>query len=889
MSEAYSPATIGRYEIVRLVGRGGMALVYEARDTTLGRRVALKVLRTDVASPLLVDRLHREAEAVARLRHPGIVTVHDVGEAGGYHFIAMDFVDGATFGDVAPALPPRRRLEALESVARAVAHAHVHGIVHRDLKPANILVESSGGRLYLTDFGLARLVDGEALTRSGSAVGTPQYMAPEQVRGEGRLIGPATDVWALGVLLYEVIEGRAPFHGPTPAVLFQALLVDDPPPLTHASRDLSAVCLKALEKEPSRRYRDAGAFADDLRRALDGEPVRARPASLTYRVTRRVRRRPVPFVLAASVLVTALAVALVVTAQNARARRTARHEAEAILRTLPPRRGAAIEALVRADHLARGVGDDDLRYRVNRRLGELALDGANYDLARLAFGACDALRPGEGLPAFADEHAQASVRRRRERILAILDDVRAGLSRACRPPDGPLLEDYVLECVQYADDQTAGLLGDALDPPARRVAPGLVWSQEERDVMTLAFRVLGRIDRDAALPPLARLLGVLRDERLLVECGEALCNTRRAEALAPLLLLRARAGADSTVWQQVTRFLPRIPRVVTGEPRTAAEWVMRGELRLDGGDLEGAAADFDHAIAADPGTAAAWGDRGVARARQGRLAEALADFDRALAIDPSLFTTRANRAKVLCDLGRHDEAIEECGRAIAIEPDQADAVITRGMARHAKGDVAGAVADFDRALEVDPRSVSARINRGNAHRERGRLAEALADYNAALELDPRSATAFLNRAVVHELSGRRPAALADLERTLELDPRCAMAYYNRGCLRQIEGRHDDAVADFDRMLAIHPDDTNGLVNRGIAHSRAGRQERAHADMTRAIEVDPRCGFAYYNRAHVRTLAGDSAGAVADYERFLKLSPDDPDAPAVRERLKRLRP
>jgi serine/threonine-protein kinase len=889
MSEAFSPATIGRYEIVRLVGRGGMALVYEARDATLGRRVALKVLRTDVASPRLVDRLHREAEAVARLRHPGIVTVHDVGEANGYHFIAMDFVDGATFGDVAPAMPPRRRLEALESVARAVAHAHAHGIVHRDLKPANVLVESANGRLYLTDFGLARLVDGEALTRSGSAVGTPQYMAPEQVRGESRLIGPATDVWALGVLLYELIEGRAPFHGPTPAVLFQALLVDDPPRLTHASRDLSAVCLKSLEKEPSRRYRDAGAFADDLRRAIDGEPVQARPASFTYRVTRRIRRRPLPFVLAASALAVAMAVAVAVTVQGARARRAAKAESEAILRALPPQRGAAIEALVRADHLARGVGDDDLRYRVSCRLGELALDGANYDLARLAFGTCDALRPGEGLPALVDEHAQASARKRRERILAILDDVRAGLSRAGRPPDGSLLEDYVLECVQYADDQTARLLGEALDRYASRAAPGVVWSQEDRDVMTLAFRVLGRIDRDAALAPLARLLGPLRDERLLVECGEALCNTRRAEALAPLLLLRARVGSDSTVWQQVTRFLPRIPRALQAEPRTAAEWVMRGELRLDGGDLDGAAADFDRAIEADAGVAAAWGDRGVARARQGRTAEALADFDRALAIDPALFMTRANRAKVLFDLGRQDEAIEECGRAIAIEPNQADAVITRGMARHAKGDHDGAVADFERALELDPRSVSARINRGNAHRVRGRLAEALADYNAALELDPRSATAFLNRAVTHELAGRRPAALADLERSLELDPRCAIAYYNRGCLRQIEGRFDDAVADFDRMLAIQPDDVSGLVNRGIAHSRAGRQEPALADLTRAITVDPRCSFAYFNRAHVRTLAGDTAGAVADYERFLKLAPDDPDAPEVRRRLKALRP
>jgi tetratricopeptide (TPR) repeat protein len=265
-----------RFEILREIGRGGTAIVYEALDPTLKRKVALKVL---TGSNL--DRLRREAEAGARLRHPNVVTVFEVGP----DYLAMELVDGQ------PGLPD---LKALLVVARAVAHAHQHGVIHRDLKPGNVIV--SADRIVLTDFGLARIEGGEALTRTGSIAGTPVYMAPEQVRGER--VSPATDVWALGVMLCEIASGRRPFEGMVTAQVYQAIQRDEP---KLPAGPAGAIAARALEKDPSKRYPDAAAFAADLEKLLAGEPVGARPPSVARTMVRKIRRNPLPALAAVAV------------------------------------------------------------------------------------------------------------------------------------------------------------------------------------------------------------------------------------------------------------------------------------------------------------------------------------------------------------------------------------------------------------------------------------------------------------------------------------------------------------------------------------------------------------------------------------------------------------
>lgn len=300
------------YEIVRWVGAGSWGTVYEARQLSLGRRVAVKVHHAGGrAEP--DDVLRREAAAVARFRHPNIVQVYDLGEVRGRAYAVMELVEGGSLAAALAARGPYPAADAarlLAAVARAVQHAHEQGIVHRDLKPANILL-ASDGTPKVTDFGLAKRLDGaSSLTPGGGLVGTACYMAPEQAGGGS--VGPAADVYALGAILHEVLTGRPPFEGADLWDVLRQVRDREPPPLPgrRVPRGIDAIRQVCLRKEPGRRYRSAGEVADDLERWLRGEPTAARPPSRLRRMWRAVPHRPL--VAVAPVAVTlALAAAVV--------------------------------------------------------------------------------------------------------------------------------------------------------------------------------------------------------------------------------------------------------------------------------------------------------------------------------------------------------------------------------------------------------------------------------------------------------------------------------------------------------------------------------------------------------------------------------------------------
>jgi predicted Ser/Thr protein kinase len=292
----FAPIVAG-YEILGELGRGGMGVVYKARHLRLNRVVAVKMLRAGDAAPDVVARLLAEAEAVARLRHPNIIQLHGVGEAEGRPFLEMEYVAGGSLADRLDGTPrpPRAMAELVEALARALHEAHRLGVVHRDVKPANVLI-AEDGTPKLTDFGLAKLLGASAnpvaMTRSGALLGTPSYMAPEQADGRTREVGPAADVHALGVLLYELLTGRRPFPGPSVVeTLEQIRSVAPTPPrslVPTLPRDLETACLKCLEKDPARRYADARTLADDLRNYLSGAPIVARPSGVLDRLARAI-------------------------------------------------------------------------------------------------------------------------------------------------------------------------------------------------------------------------------------------------------------------------------------------------------------------------------------------------------------------------------------------------------------------------------------------------------------------------------------------------------------------------------------------------------------------------------------------------------------------------
>jgi serine/threonine protein kinase len=288
---------IGRFRLGELLGQGAYGRVYRAFDPLLDRDVALKMLRFSSNDPRHVERFVREGRAAARLRHPNIVAVFESGQADGENYIASEFVPGqplaVRMASNAPAL--EQAVAWVADLAEALAYAHGEGVVHRDIKPDNIMI-GAGDRPQLMDFGLAKRVDEDnTLTTDGNPLGTPAYMSPEQARGDRKQVGPQSDQYSLGVVLYELMTGQRPFEGPPLSVIAQLATQDVPRPRViraGLSKDLEAICLKALDRDPARRYADAGALAEDLRRWLRQEPTAARPVNLLNRGLRWCRREP---------------------------------------------------------------------------------------------------------------------------------------------------------------------------------------------------------------------------------------------------------------------------------------------------------------------------------------------------------------------------------------------------------------------------------------------------------------------------------------------------------------------------------------------------------------------------------------------------------------------
>ncbi len=384
----------GDYELLEEIARGGMGVVYKARQASLNRTVALKmILMGQLAGEADVRRFHLEAEAAAKLDHPGIVPIYEVGEHEGQHYFSMGFIDGESLAQKVARGPmrPRDAAELVRQVAESVQYAHANGVIHRDLKPANVLLDSHG-RPRVTDFGLAKTTsEDRGLTATGQVMGTPSYMPPEQASGRGGEIGPAADVYSLGAILYCLVTGRPPFQASSRTDTLSHVLEREPVSPRQLNptvpRDLETIVLKCLQKDSGRRYRSARELADDLDRFLTGKPILARPVGPTERLWRWCRRNP----LVAGLTLNTFFLLLVTTAlttfsaiEKTAALRIARHE-----------RARAAVALVEAQH-ERAATQEQLWQSLSAQGRAERLAGARW-AALKALGDAAKLKPSEDL------------------------------------------------------------------------------------------------------------------------------------------------------------------------------------------------------------------------------------------------------------------------------------------------------------------------------------------------------------------------------------------------------------------------------------------------------------------------------------------------------------
>ncbi len=854
--------TLLDYEVVGELGRGGMGVVYKAWQRSLKRLVALKMLQAGSGAPQEERaRFLAEAETVARLEHPHIVRIHEVGEQGGTPFYSMAYAEGASLHrrlGGAP-LPARQAAGLVQSLARAVHFAHQRGVVHRDLKPSNVLLAGAPGAPVeqcvpkVTDFGLAKRLDVDTgQTRSGAVLGTPSYRAPEQGRGHSKAVGPAADTYALGAVLYELLTGRPPFRAATPVETILQVLCDEPVPPTRLQPtcppDLETVCLKCLEKEPARRYESAEALADDLRRFLAGEPIAARPAGARERAVKWARRHPAVAALVAVSSLAALLLVAGVVGHNIRLRvKVDEAVAEKVLAQEETRRAEqATEQAIKEKRLA------ELQSECQPLLEQAraALTRARTELTRE--------RPGRNELGEA-ENLAVRVRDRagNEPSLA---EVRAGAGR---------LLDEIGRLRKARDNYLTLFRGrdDALFHLNRQLFTGLnapeslAAARQAAEKALAPFRVASEADVGPALDDCYS-----NDEKqqIVLGCYEVLLIVAEAEA---------RSGtADRKALGRALRIVERAKKLVPSAQ--AYHWRRARYLTLLGEKDEARAARAE-AEKGPPTSPLDWFLVGSDRWLEEKdKTEALRHLRRAVHGRSDFFWARFFLAAGL-KLQQPDQAKAELTVCIDRRPDFVWSYLVRGFIHGERREFDAAEADFDEAARLTRQRPDRSaeyvllVNRGVMRARQQRYDDAESDLKKAIALLPDQFHAHLNLGSLCRERGRRDEAVRQV--TAALQPGGFRAAVGLAVPRPVPSRWDEALRHFDRAAGLREDLAMVYRERALVHRLRQDWKAALADFRQAIAHDrlrtetPRdfleCGLIHFERGDDQEAAGACTAAL----------------------------
>jgi eukaryotic-like serine/threonine-protein kinase len=809
------------YAVEAILGRGGMGVVFKARHLRLDRPVALKMMLAGAyAGPREQDRFQREAEAVARLRHPNVVQIHDVGDSDGRPYFTMEYVEGGSLAQqlAGTPQPARQAAQLAATLAGAVQAAHACGIVHRDLKPGNVLV-TADGTPKIADFGVARRLEaGAELTQSGVLVGTPSYVAPEQARGQTRAVGPAADTYALGAILYELLTGRPPFRAETAAETLLQVIHQDPAPPSRLNarvpRDLETICLKCLHKAPARRYASARELAEDLHRFLEGQPIRARPVGVAERAVKWARRRP-----AAALLVAALLVMVGAAVGSGVWLRQQEIDRRA---TKDRREGQAREAIATALKRANELRKEE-RFReavqVLTDASPHAADAGSPDLAQQL------------------KQAQADFR-----IAADLE--RARESRPLTPQGGI---DYRQQAADYQEafDRAGLRIGEDAEPVAASIRASALHEPIEAAIDDWAV-VAFLLDDGPAV------------ERLL----------RIARAADPEPHWRDRFR-DPAAWQSTDRLQELADDAFTASPPPPGYQVaLLGLLLRKKGGGTRTTLLLREACRRQPGNFWLCREMATALVAEGRLDEAAGYYRAALAVRPENAGAHAELGMVLFNTGQTDYELAELRRAVELAPDARtmQTVLVDQLA--AAGYWKEAAAACRSALEADPHNPGPPRVLGNDLWHNRRSEDAVVLLRQAIEIDPGFVAAPNDLGLLFWQTGQHEEAANAFRAVTQLTPRDAFARQRLGLELAAAGHPAEAINALQAAIALRPKEFQFHVDLGRVLRSQGRLEEAADALRQATTIAPHVGW--YDLAAVLLDQGRFVEARAATQRFLDL-------------------
>jgi tetratricopeptide (TPR) repeat protein/tRNA A-37 threonylcarbamoyl transferase component Bud32 len=902
----YDLPAIPGYEIAGELGRGGMGVVYKARHTLLNRWVALKCINHEAGASQA--RFLAEAETVARLQHPHIVQLYEIGTVGAQAYLVLELVPGKSLDVRGTPQAPDFAAQTIETLAGAVQYAHDRGVIHRDLKPDNVLM-TADGTPKLTDFGLARQLDVDSRkTRAGTVLGTPSYMAPEQAQGHIDQVGPLSDVYSLGATLYELLTGRPPFRGETALdtiLLVCAVDVIAPRQLNpQVPVDLETICLKCLEKEPARRYASARALADDLARFRTHQPILARPVGWWERTRKWAKRKPsAAAAVALAVLAGLLAVVGVGLFALFQAQRSQFLEQELAERA--------------RTQLAVQRADEQLQ------LGTAAADQGNWDDARLhATNALEALgRTPSALRGPAQtlaEHAQTQIAAR-QRQREFNRQLEEALFAAAE-----LTGQTAAEARQLTQTAAAAALQAVAGATlaAEQRLPCQVLALLLADLAPDAPTALAHLDQAERFGPATRF-GALCRVRWLRQSGAPAADIAAAQRVVDVLpatqagdhfLLGRQAGlrgdlaTAATELQLALQQQPdqawiefylsvtelrlfrheaargHLTEYLARHKQSAWGWLLRGLCAYGLGAAHFAAAEADFATAEKLGLNplaqhCLLTNRGALRLERQQIDAAIADFEAARALlphDPAAYLNLGRISEAKKDWPAAVRAYSDgLARGQAGTPAQVKLLRARANALLLLGQMELARADWAEVQRLDPHPADVQIAAGDrlalglALDRLGQSAAAAEQAAAALRLVPKLALAHRLRADTLLKAGQPTAALAALDEYLTDNPADAAAFRARGIVRARMGRPTEALADYTRAIDIKPEPETHLL-RGWAYLLLHDAPKlALADFNAVLELSPTHGEAFAGRGMTRLRLNQVQAALDDAESALR--------------------
>ena len=902
---------LGGVVLYQKLGQGGMGAVYRGKHLRLNVDVALKVMAPpEGMSPShadnFVQRFIREAQTAASVRHQNLIRVYDVNTEGGSYYLVMDYIDGESAGDRLKRKGKLAEQEAVEialGAADGLAEAHAQSIVHRDVKPDNILIDRKGA-VVVADLGLAKAytageTDQERPGSTGSALslglsltqqamGTPYYMSPEQTRS-AKDVGPAADVWSLGVTLYQLVSGELPWSDTDLVELLSSIRKDPVPDvrgrcpgITDGLSDgLCAIIERALNKDAAGRYADCSEMAKALSGHLDSIRQSSESALPDTEAgsTRMALATVTPPDLRTMTLIAEADVSPAPASQKAPA--PPRAEAK-WFHARGDRRQGPFTSKELQDLAARGViTPETLIWREGLAEWIPASRTKGLFTASSKFQSPPPL-PGSqapkeppplpGKPGGGETH---------------------GTEPAFSPTDGAVQGDLAGEAPHRGEEGRTPGTRKMVEQRERKEARRLAEREATRGHRRIGAggrRTVGAVafakEHGTVLVAVAVIVAIG-----LLALGLAAGNRasrRRAEgdrisraAAEEARLHKEKSRRDEERRREEERREEERRRAEEAKKAEATRLRRSAEEAEKRGDLEAAvqyyqkAGKFGVSVEGKVRSLQArmWADRGEAKGLKDDFDGAIRDCDQAIRLDPNCAFAYVVRGRAKSDKGDVSGAIRDCDRAIRLEPSSSVAYQIRAVAKESKGDLGGAIRDWDKAIQLDPRNEVAYALRGYAKAGKGDVSGAILDYDRAIQLDPDYAVAYAWRGWAKVGKGDRDGAIRDCDKAIRLDPNYAVAYGFRGGAKAGKGDFDGAIRDFDQAIRLNPSHAVAYAWRGEAKARKGDWDGAIRDYDQAIRLDPRYALAYAWRGIAKLDKGDLDGAIRDCDQAIRLIPN----------------